>query len=145
MSLQIEVKISVILHATEDSEKIFRMFFENFGLSREVFKIENLTGHFNNPITIVEIILKKKNSKEFLKKFFEKMKKDDFDEIYENVENKISNSSLQIKISKQKMIQGEIVLHDTNAIKINISCPVYIKRDTKKIYQEVLQLTNNSK
>lgn len=145
MSFQIEVKISVILHATEDSEKIFRMFFLNFGLSREVFKIENLTGHFNNPITIVETILKKKNSKEFLKKFFEKMKKDDFDEIYENIENKISNSSLQIKISKQKMIQGEIVLHDTNAIKINISCPVYIKRDTKKIYQEVLQLTNDSK
>ena len=145
MSFQIEVKISVILHATEDSEKIFRMFFLNFGLSREVFKIENLTWHFNNPITIVETILKKKNSKEFLKKFFEKMKKDDFDEIYENIENKISNSSLQIKISKQKMIQGEIVLHDTNAIKINISCPVYIKRDTKKIYQEVLQLTNDSK
>ena len=141
MSFQIEVKISVILHATEDSEKIFRMFFLNFGLSREVFKIENLTGHFNNPITIVETILKKKNSKEFLKKFFEKMKKDDFDEIYENIENKISNSSLQIKISKQKMIQGEIVLHDTNAIKINISCPVYIKRDTKKSRIKKLQNT----
>ena len=145
MSLQIQVKINVILHATEDSEKIFRVFFENFDLNKEVFKIQNLTGHFNNPITVISVILKKKNAKEFLKKFFDEMNKDDFDDIYENIESKILNSGLQIKISKQKIIQGEIVLHDTDSIKINIICPVYIKKDRKKIYQEVLQLTGNSK
>ena len=34
MSLNVEVKIDVILHATESQEKIFDSFKENFGLDR---------------------------------------------------------------------------------------------------------------
>ena len=81
----------------------------------------------------------------FLVKFFQKMKKNDFDEIYENIEKRISDSSLSIKISKQKIIEKKIVLDNRDAIKINISCPVYVKKESKKIYQQMLQLVNNSK
>ena len=81
----------------------------------------------------------------FLVKFFHKMKENDFDEIYENIEKRISDSSLSIKISKQKMIEKKIVLDNKDAIKINISCPVYVKKESKKIYQQMLQLINNSK
>tara|TARA_B100001750_G_scaffold96356_1_gene76162 strand:- start:1514 stop:1750 length:237 start_codon:yes stop_codon:yes gene_type:complete len=73
------------------------------------------------------------------------MKKNDFDEIYENIEKRISDSSLSIKISKQKIIEKKIVLDNRDAIKINISCPVYVKKESKKIYQQMLQLVNNSK
>ena len=40
MSLNVEVKIDVILHATESQEKIFDSFKENFGLKEENFKIK---------------------------------------------------------------------------------------------------------
>ena len=145
MSLHVEVKIDVILHATEDSKKIFETLFDNFGLIEEDFIVQDLTGHFDNPITFLSINLKKKNAEMFLVKFFHKMKKNDFDEIYENIEKRISDSSLSIKISKQKMIEKKIVLDNKDAIKINISCPVYVKKESKKIYQQMLQLVNNSK
>ena len=59
MSLNVEVKIDVILHATESQEKIFHAFEENFGLKEENFKIKNLTGHFENPIILLSMNLKK--------------------------------------------------------------------------------------
>ena len=140
MSLRAEVKIDVILHATENIDKIFESFLHNLNLERKNFEVQNLTGHFDNPITLLSINLKKKNAEKFISKFCDGINKTDFDEIYENIEENISSSGLKLKISKQKMIKGKIVLESKDAIKINISCPVYVKKDSKKIYQQLLQL-----
>ena len=140
MSLHAEVKIDTILHATEDIDKILRCFLENFNLEQEKFNIQNLTGHFNNPITLLSINLKKKEAEEFIRNLLTKISKSDFDEIYENVEELISSSGLKLKIDKQRILDGKIMLEQRDAIKINISCPVYVKKDSKKIYQQLLEL-----
>jgi len=140
MSLHAEVKIDVILHATENIDKIFESFLYNLNLERKDFEVQNLTGHFDNPITLLSINLKKKNAEKFISKFCGDINKTDFDEIYENIEENISSSGLKLKISKQKMIEGKIILENKDAVKINISCPVYVKKDSKKIYQQLLQL-----
>ena len=140
MSLRAEVKIDVILHATENIDKIFESFLHNLNLERKNFEVQNLTGHFDNPITLLSINLKKKNAEKFISKFCGDINKTDFGEIYENIEENISSSGLKLKISKQKMIEGKIILENKDAVKINISCPVYVKKDSKKIYQQLLQL-----
>ena len=140
MSLRAEVKIDVILHATENIDKIFESFLHNLNLERKNFEVQNLTGHFDNPITLLSINLKKKNAEKFISKFCDGINKTDFDEIYENIEENISSAGLKLKISKQKMIEGKIILENKDAVKINISCPVYVKKDSKKIYQQLLQL-----
>ncbi len=140
MSLRAEVKIDVILHATENIDKIFESFLYNLNLERKNFEVQNLTGHFDNPITLLSINLKKKNAEKFISKFCNGINKTDFDEIYENIEERISSSGLKLKISKQMMIEGKIILENKDAVKINISCPVYVKKDSKKIYQQLLQL-----
>jgi len=140
MSLRAEVKIDVILHATENIDKIFESFLHNLNLERKNFEVQNLTGHFDNPITLLSINLKKKNAEKFISKFCDGINKTDFEEIYENIEENVSSAGLKLKISKQKMIEGKIVLENKDAIKINISCPVYVKKDSKKIYQQLLQL-----
>ena len=140
MSLRAEVKIDVILHATENIDKIFESFLHNLNLERKNFEVQNLTGHFDNPITLLSINLKKKNAEKFISKFCNGINKTDFDEIYENIEENVSSSGLKLKISKQKMIEGKIILENKDAVKINISCPVYVKKDSKKIYQRLLQL-----
>ena len=140
MSLHAEVKIDTILHATEDIDKILRCFLENFNLKQEKFNVQNLTGHFNNPITLLSINLKKKEAEEFIRNLLTKISKSDFDEIYENVGELISSSGLKLKIDKQRILDGKIMLEQRDAIKINISCPVYVKKDSKKIYQQLLEL-----
>ena len=140
MSLHVEVKIDVVLHATENQEKFFDSFLENFDIKQENFYIQNLTGHFDNPIILASTNLKKEGAKAFVIKFFDMINTIDFDRIYKNIEESISNSGLKLKISKQEMISGSIVLEDKDAVKITMTRPVYVKKDSKKIYQQLFQL-----
>ena len=140
MSLHVEVKIDVVLHATENQEKFFDSFLENFDIKQENFYIQNLTGHFDNPIILASTNLKKEGAKAFVIKFFNIINTTDFDKIYKNIEESISNSGLKLKISKQEMISGSVVLEDKDAVKITMTCPVYVKKDSKKIYQQLFQL-----
>ena len=67
------------------------------------------------------------------------MKKDEFQEIYENVDEYVTSSGLSLRLSKQKMISKILTISKEDAIKINISTPVYVKGETKKIYQQLLK------
>ena len=100
MSLNVEVKIDVILHATESQEKIFDSFKENFGLKEENFKIKNLTGHFDNPITIISTNLKKKDAVSFISNILKTISKTEFNEIYDSIDENITSSGLKLKINK---------------------------------------------
>jgi RNA binding exosome subunit len=68
------------------------------------------------------------------------MKKDDFEEVFENVEDYVTSSGLNLRISKQKLIAENLTISREDAIKINISTPVYVKNNTKKIYQELMKV-----
>ena len=46
----------------------------------------------------------------------------------------------QIRISKQKLIRGKIALEHEDAIKITIIIPVYIKKNSVKIYRQILKI-----
>tara|TARA_B100000470_G_scaffold64365_1_gene48931 strand:+ start:1155 stop:1577 length:423 start_codon:yes stop_codon:yes gene_type:complete len=140
MSNKIEVKIQVIIHATEDSEKILKSFSDLFNIEQDKFKVQNLTGHFENPIMVISLTIKKIHAEKFMVKLFSKMNKNDKDSISANLEEEITNSGLKIRISKQKLIRGKIALEHEDAIKITIIIPVYIKKNSVKIYRQILKI-----
>ena len=140
MPQQIESKIQIIIHGTDDSEKIKNSIENIFNLDYNDFKIQNLTGHFENPIIMLTLVIKKKISEEFVSKIFSKMKKNDLKIISENLDKQLDNTSLKIRISKQRLIMGEIVLDDKDAIKISITIPIYVKKDFAKIYRQTLEI-----
>ena len=138
--MQLEVKINLILHATENENKVFESLENVFGVEQKDFQIEQVPGHFNNPILLISSKLKKRNAENFIKVFFSKMKKDDFEEVFENVEDYVTSSGLNLRISKQKLVSENLTMSKEDAIKINISTPVYVKNNTKKIYQELMKV-----
>ena len=138
--MQLEVKINLILHATENENKVLESLENVFGVEQKNFQIEQVPGHFNNPILLISSKLKKKNAENFIKVFFSKMKKDDFEEVFENVEDYVTSSGLNLRISKQKLVSEDLTMSKEDAIKINISTPVYVKNNTKKIYQELMKV-----
>lgn len=138
--MQLEVKINLILHATENENKVLESLENVFGVEQKDFQIEQVPGHFNNPILLITSKLKKKNAENFIKVFFSKMKKDDFEEVFENVEDYVTSSGLNLRISKQKLVSENLTMSKEDAIKINISTPVYVKNNTKKIYQELMKV-----
>jgi hypothetical protein len=140
MPQQIEVKIQIIIHGTDDSEKIKNSVENVFNLDSNDFKIQNLTGHFENPITMLTLLIKKKIAKEFTSKLFSKMKKNDLKIISENLDKQLPNTNLKIRISKQELIMGKIVLDNKDAIKITIAVPIYVKKDFAQTYRQTLKI-----
>jgi len=141
--MQLEVKINLILHATENERKILEVLEKFLDIEQKNFQIEHVSGHFNNPILLISSKLKKKNAQNFVKLFFSKMKEDDFQEIFDNVEDYVTSSGLNLRINKQKLILENLEISKEDTIKINISTPVYIKNETKMIYQELMKMGFN--
>ena len=138
--MRLEVIIDLILHATENREKVVEVLENVFKIEQKVFQIQEVSGHFNNPILLITSLLKKSNAQNFIKIFFSEMKKEDFNDIYQNIDEYLASSGLNLRISKQKLILKEIIISKEDAIKINISTPVYVKNQTKKIYRDLMKV-----
>ena len=138
--MQLEVKINLILHATENEKKVFEELENNFQIEQSEFEVEEVSGHFNNPILLISSKLKRKTAQNFVSVFFSKMKKEEFEDVFNYVEDYVTSSGLNLRISKQKLMSGILAISKEDTIKINISTPVYVKNETKKVYQELMKM-----
>ncbi len=125
--MQLEIRIDLILHATENENKVLEELESVFHIEQKNFQIKQVPGHFNNPILLISSKLKKKSAVDFVNIFFSKMKKEDFHEIFDNVDEYVTSSGLSLRISKQKFISKILTISKEDAIKISISTPVYVK------------------
>ena len=139
MSNQVEVSIEIILHATEDSKKIFVPIFEVFQVKEEEFSQEEIIGHYGNTILFFRITLAKKRAEGFVKTLVSKISKLQLDEILENLDIYFEDSSLFLRIGKGELVRKNISLQQNNAIKIKIKVPIYRKADITKTYTELLK------
>tara|TARA_B110000438_G_C15669706_1_gene587626 strand:- start:22 stop:438 length:417 start_codon:yes stop_codon:yes gene_type:complete len=138
--MQLEIKINLILHATENENRVLEELENVFHVEQKNFLMEQVLGHFNNPILLISLKLKKKSAEKFTRVFFSNLKKDDFQKIFENVEDYVTSSGLSLRISKQKLVSEIVTISKEDTIKININTPVYVKNETKRIYQELMKI-----
>ena len=138
MTHQLEVTAEVILHATEDSKKIFEPIFDLFQINEDEFTIEKTLGHYGNTIMLVKITLVKKRAEEFIKKLASKIPKTQMKELIENMDMHFEDTSLFLRIGKNEIVRKEISLQQNNAIKIKIKMPIYKKDQISKKYTELL-------
>jgi len=139
---KLEVTIDVIVHATEDIVKFFESFNEIFGLEEEAFSISHVTGHFENPITILRARITKKLALQFLEKFLKMLSENQKSEIIKEIEERTENSTLHIRFDKQEFIQGKLTFKEKDAIRLKIHAPIYNKKDTVEIFSKIFQKVN---
>ena len=137
MNEKLEISIDVIAHATEDIEKIINSF-EIFGIPHEDFSVNETSGHFENPIFLINVQLTKKSSQKFLEKFLKNISNEEKLKIIEEIEERTQDSRLHIRLSKQDLINGKISFQEQDTIKIKIHTPIYNKKNTVKIFSEIL-------
>ena len=122
--MQLEVKINLILHATEDEHKNLEKIENIFDMKHDNFEIKQVLGHFNNPILLISSKLEKKSAENFVIIFFSKLKKNDFQDVFDNVEDYVTSSGLSLRVSKQKLISEILTISKEDTIKINISTQI---------------------
>ena len=142
MEDKIKVTIDVIVHATEDITKFFNIFEELFEIKREKFFIQNLKGHFDNPITMLQAKLTKKYAKKFVDKLVSNLPSEQRQELLQSLEERIHNSAFHLRLDKQKLILGLLYLREKDSVKVKIFTPIYKKKDSTKIYSKLLKLVN---
>ncbi len=142
MANKIEVTIEVIIHATEDISKFFNIFEEIFGLKKEEFSSQNLTGHFDNPITLLNAKITKKSANNFVNTLVSKISPDQIEQIIENIEERLENSNLHLRLDKEEFVNGKLVIQEKNSVKLKIYTPIYIKTETVETYTNLLKSSN---
>ena len=140
MSPKVSLIIEIILHATEDVNKIENALQNIFDINTEDLEKEEMTGHFGNLITILKTKLSKNNAKKLISTLISKISNDDIDILEQKIDEMNTNSGLDIRISKQDLIRGKITFRKKDSVKLTITIPVYKKNEIGKIYREILNI-----
>ena len=139
---KIEITIDVIIHATEDNSKIFQSFEDVLDINREDFSINETEGHYENPIIMLNAKIVKKQAQNFVNKLLEELPVEQVKDLVEEIEERTVDSRFHMRLDKQELIKGNLVVNEKGTIKLKIHTPIYNKKDTVKIFSEVFQIVN---
>jgi RNA binding exosome subunit len=139
---KIEITIDVIVHATEDISKILQPFDEILEIKEEEFTSIETTGYFENPIIILSAKLVKKQGQNFIKKMLELITINEINELIEGIEERTIDSRFHLRLDKQELVQGKLIISEKGTVKVKIHTPIYNKKDTVKIFTEIFQMVN---
>ena len=139
---KIEITIDVIVHATEDISKILQSFDEILEIKEEEFTSIETTGYFENPIIILSAKLVKKQGQNFIKKMVELLPINQINELIEEIEERTIDSRFHLRLDKQELVKGKLIISEKDTVKIKIHTPIYNKKDTVKIFTEIFQMVN---
>jgi RNA binding exosome subunit len=142
MTNKIEVTIDVIVHATEDISKIFQSFDEILEVKEEDFTMIETTGYFENPIIMLKAKLVKKQAQNLIKKIMKLLPSNQINELIEEIEDRTVDSRFHLRLDKQELVKGALIVSEKDTIKIKIHTPIYNKKDTTKIFTEIFQMVN---
>ena len=139
---KIEITIDVIVHSTEDTSKILKSFDEILEIEEEEFTSIETTGYFENPIIILSAKLQKKQGQNFIKKMLELLPINQINELIEEIEERTIDSRFHLRLDKQELVEGKLIISEKDTVKIKIHTPIYNKKDTVKIFTEIFQMVN---
>jgi len=143
MVTKINLKIEIIVHATEDYQKISDSLCDIFEIeSSEITKKEFL-GHFGNPILMLHIQMKNKRAERLIKKLISTISRDDVKDLLAGMDERISDSTLYLRFSKQNFVKKTLTFQEKDPVRIMIFTPVYIKKNVVKTYKKLLESNCN--
>ena len=113
-----------------------------FGIEGNEIEKHEVPGHFGNPILMLHMDLKKKRADQFIKKLVSLIPKDMITELLANIEERIFESSLYIRFSKQNFVKKILALEESDPIRIAIYTPTYVKKEIPETYRKLLSENN---
>jgi len=137
------IKIDLILHATEDFQKVTDPLNDLFAIEMEEITKQELSGHFGNPILMLHVEVKKKRADQFIKKLVSLIPRDTMNELLTKIEEQIFESTLYIRFSKQNLVKKILTLEEKNPIRIAIYTPTYVKKEIPDAYRKLLNENND--
>ena len=143
MVRKISLKIEVIVHATEDYQKIHDSLCDVFEIEPSEITKKEFLGHFGNPILMLHIQMKNKRAEELIKKLISAISEKNVKDLLAGINERISDSTLYLRFSKQNFVKNTLTFQEKDPVRIMIFTPVYIKKNIVKAYRELLESNCN--
>ena len=143
MVRKISLKIEVIVHATEDYQKIHDSLCDVFEIEPSEITKKEFLGHFGNPILMLHIQMKNKRADELIKKLISAISEKNVKDLLADINERISDSTLYLRFSKQNFVKNTLTFQEKDPVRIMIFTPVYIKKNIVKAYRELLESNCN--
>jgi RNA binding exosome subunit len=143
MVTKINLKIEIIVHATEDYQKMSDSLCDIFEIESSEITKKEFSGHFGNPILMLHIQMKNKRAEGLIKKLISTISRDDVKDLLAGMDERISDSTLYLRFSKQNFVKKTLTFQEKDPVRIMIFTPVYIKKNVVKTYKKLLESNCN--
>jgi len=91
---------------------------------------------------MLHVEVKKKRAEQFIKKLVSLIPRETMNELLTNIEERIFESALYIRFSKQNLVKKILVLQEKDPIRIAIYTPSYVKKEMPDAYRKLLSENN---
>lgn len=139
MSGKTEVAISAIAHATEDACRIQGSCHAVIGGGGLRFDARQMEGHFGNPILLLSAEASGKEAEAVIGRVSAGLSDAERDDILGSLEERIDGGGLHIRLDKQELVGGRVIMGGRDAVKLRIRTPVYKKGDILSAYTKLLR------
>jgi len=132
-------EISVFAHATEDEEKV-KQAVKRLAKYEHVFENQRLTGHYEDPITLLTSkTTKKKEASDLLANIVDKLSRLDRETLLQELPNRVDpQGCLYLRLDKQKAYHGRAVLNENDSIRIKLKFQLPHKADPVVVIREYI-------
>ncbi|WP_423792516.1 RNA-binding domain-containing protein [Methanocaldococcus indicus] len=142
------VKLSSIVHATEDLDKVMEaiefLIPEDINDEKVEVNVVESEGHFRNPIKLVEITIKGKDAEKTFKHIFNLIKSDEknINKLKKDLHLRIEDNKFFVRFDKQKAYLGKCkVIDGDDIIRVMFNFKIFGKdkeSKTKEIVESEL-------
>src|SRR5919108_1332819 len=114
-------EISVIIHATENQDKILQSINDVLSISRDRFSSNTSEGHWGNKILLLSALIGSTETNSLISKILSALNKIDRHSLSDFFDHYIDEKgNLYIRLDKQRICQGRISLSDNDSIRIRL-------------------------
>ena len=138
MSNKIQVSIGIIVQSTENITKMFNAFEEQFDIRGEEFSRNEIKGHFDNPIVLLNTSIEKKRAKNFIHNLISRIPEEQIKRIVNEIPERTIDSSFHMRIDRDDLLRGRISTNEKSTIKLKIQVPIYNKKETVNEFSKIL-------
>ena len=126
-------EISVIIHATENQDKILQSINDVLYISPDRFSSTSSEGHWGNKILLLTAVIGSTEASSLIATLLSKLNKIDRHSLADFFDNYIDKKgNLYIRLDKQRVCQGRTSLSDNDSIRIRFR-PVRRYKPTKML------------
>ncbi len=135
-SRAVSVRITSIVHATEDAEKVVQAI---LSICPEDFprgiQTERVKGHYGNEIIICRLrAVGRPASERFFENLWRKMSSQDKSRIYDQAQEHVDSSgTLHLRIDKQEALKGKVLPQDNESVKVEIMFKTLDKSEESRV------------